>query len=286
MLDWQPTAQQQRDWDEKGYYVVRNAVSGETATEMRGVIKNVILAPEPDARTDADPMDPMGDTPEARAARFRKLNRFCHTSPLIWHAVYVGAMAPLARYYLGADVLLKFSSVFIKPAHTGAATPWHQDNGLWRDGETEPFNFWMALDPATRENGCLQCIPGSHRTEIVPHVLYEDSIHGELPRARVREMIDRCGVEHIELQPGDAVCWHSSLWHYSPVNRSSRGRIGIAGVYTTPHHVARSPCSWGSLPWVVRDGQAHTAFPVEEFEVSKEGKEPAPPFARADSVGA
>lgn len=286
MTDWQPTAQQQRDWDEKGYFIARNLVSVEAAAEMRGVIKNVLLSPEPDARTDADPMDPMGDTPEARAARFRKLNGFCHTSPLLWQSAYIGAMAPLARYSQGPDVLLKFSSVFIKPARTGAATPWHQDNGLWRDGETEPFSLWMALDPATRENGCLQFIPGSHRTEIVPHVLYEDSIHGELPRVRVQQMIDRHGIEHIELQPGDAVCWHASLWHYSPVNPSPRGRIGIAGVFTTPQRATHSKRSWGSLPWVVRDNQICTDFPVEEFEIAKEGKEPAPPFAPADLADA
>ena len=124
------------------------------------------------------------------------------------------------------------------------------------------------------------------RTEIVPHVLYEDSIHGELPRARVRQMIDRHGIEHIELQPGDAVCWHASLWHYSPINPSPRGRIGIAGVFTTPQRATRSKRSWGSLPWVMRDGRVCAAFPVEEFEVPEEGREPAPPFMRADSVGA
>ena len=281
--DWQPTSEQQRDWNEKGYFIVRDVVSAEAAAEMRGVIKNVILSPEPDARADADPMDPMGDTPGARAARFRKLNNFCHTSPLIWNAVYVGAMAPLARHYMGPDVLLKFSSVFVKPARTGAATPWHQDNGLWRDGETEPFSFWMALDPATRENGCLQFIPGSHRTEIVQHVLYEDSIHGELPRVRVRDMVNQFGVEHIELKPGDAVCWHASLWHYSPVNESAYGRIGIAGVYTTLQLAVRSTRHGRPLPWVIRDSGVCSSFPVEEFDIPREGQEVLEPFPRADA---
>ena len=48
---WKPTSQQQRDWDEKGYFIMPNVVSSEAAAEMRGVIKNVILSPEPDART-------------------------------------------------------------------------------------------------------------------------------------------------------------------------------------------------------------------------------------------
>ena len=56
--------------------------------------------------------------------------------------------------------------------------------------------------PAKRENGCLQFIPGSHKTEIVEHLLYADSIHGELPRERVAALKAERGVEHIELTPG------------------------------------------------------------------------------------
>ena len=76
--------------------------------------------------------------------RFRKLGNFCVESPLIWHTFHTGEeMLAMARYFLGDDIIVKFNSVFVKPAKTGSATPWHQDNGLWRDGETEPFNAWM-----------------------------------------------------------------------------------------------------------------------------------------------
>jgi ectoine hydroxylase-related dioxygenase (phytanoyl-CoA dioxygenase family) len=255
-----------QQYDEQGYFILRQLLPRDAAVEIRGVIKNIILTPEPDVRADADPMDPMGGDAAARAARFRKLSNFAAKSPLIWHNVYAGAaLLPVVRYFLGDDLVLKFNSCFLKPARTGSATPWHQDNGLWRDGETEPFNFWMALDPATRANGCLQFIPGSHQTEIVPHVLYEDSIHGELPRERVSTMLAAHGVHHIELEPGDAVCWHSSLWHYSPPNRSDQGRIGIAGVYTTPEIIARGKPYWSNLLWALRDGEPCPQFPPEPY---------------------
>ena len=156
MKNWQPTQAQARAHKEKGYFTVAGVATPDQVAEMRGVIKNVLYTPDPkNVRTDADPMDPMGDTPEARAQRFRKFNRWCHTSPLVWYTAHAGVLAPLARYYLGDDILLKFSSVFVKPAKTGAATPWHQDNGLWRDGETEPFNVWMALDPGAARQRLL-----------------------------------------------------------------------------------------------------------------------------------
>lgn len=281
MSDWQPTPEQTQQYTTEGYFILRNVLSHDAAVELRGVIKNILLTPEPDVRADADPMDPMGDGAEARAARFRKLSNFAPKNPLIWYNVYAGEnLTSIARHFLGDDLVLKFNSCFVKPARTGSATPWHQDNGLWRDGETDPFNFWMALDPATRANGCLQFIPGSHRTEIVPHVLYPDSIHGELPRARVREMVARHGVHHIELAPGDAVFWHSSLWHYSPPNTSDQGRIGIAGVYTAPAIVERGKPYWANLLWTMRKGQRCAQFPPEVYPLNRPlGKPPAYPKA-------
>lgn len=280
MTVWMPTGEQQKQWDENGYFVLKNIVPRDIAIEMRGVIKNEVLKPEPDGRPDADPMDPMGDSPEAKAARFRKLGNFCVQSPLIWHTFQAGAqMLSVARHFLGDDIIVKFNSVFVKPARTGTATPWHQDNGLWRDGETEPFNAWMALDPATQENGCMQFIPGSHKTEIVPHVMYEDSIHGELPRERVKEMIDQRGVDHQELEPGDVVCWHSSLWHYSPPNPSSHSRIAIAGVWTNPQ------INGGRVRamhrWAMKSGVRCTIFPPEVADIENGVVHKPEAFAKA-----
>jgi len=286
MQTWRPTDDQKSSWEQNGYFIQPGMIPAETATELRGVIKNQVLLPEPDGRPDVDPMDPMGDSPAERAARFRKLGNYCVTSPLIWHAAHCGEpILAMARHFLGDCIVLKFNSVFVKPAKTGSATPWHQDNGLWRDGETEPFNWWMALDPATKQNGCLQFLPGTHRGEIVPHVLYEDSIHGELPRDRVQEQMARQDVVHVELQPGDLVAWHSSLWHYSPPNTSDQGRIGIAGVYTTPDLIAARKRNWPNFRWCVKDGVRIETFPPEAYPVDENAPQvPSTPFPKAEAT--
>lgn len=269
-MTWKPTSEQLEHWNDRGFFIAKDIVSRQIATEMLGVIKNAILMPEvEDIGANPDPMDPMNDdTPQARAVRFRKLSLFCRRSPLIWHNAHGGeAVTSIARHFLGDDILLKYDSCFLKPARSGSATPWHQDNGLWRDGDTEPFNFWMALDPATQENGCLQIIPGSHKTEIVDHVLYEDSIHGELPRERVEEMIDTYGVIHVELDPGSIVCWHSNTWHYSPPNTSERGRIAIAGVYSTPEIIQKRVRRDHDYRWVMAARQVLSDFPAKPYKV-------------------
>ena len=282
-MGWEPTAEQKRNYEERGYFTVENVVPRQTAAEMLGVIKNAILMPETgDMTADADPMDPMNDdSPAARAVRFRKLSKFNQRNPLIWHNAHCGGpVLDIARYCLGDDILLKYDSCFLKPALSGSATPWHQDNGLWRDGDIEPFNFWMALDPATIENGCLQMIPGSYKTEIVPHVLYEDSIHGELPKERVEEMIDTYGIEHVELQPGSIVVWHSSAWHYSPPNTSEKGRIAIAGVMSSPDIVEGGRSNDVGYKWLMKDGEVFSEFPAKEYSMQRQTFWQAPPWKK------
>ncbi len=284
-MGWKPTAQQAQQYEERGYFTVPNVISRQTAAEMLGVIKNAILTPDTDdIGTDADPMDPMlDDTPEARAVRFRKLNKFNQRNPLIWHNAHCGQpVLDIAQYFLGDDILLKYDSCFLKPAKSGSATPWHQDNGLWRDGDTEPFNFWMALDPATIENGCLQMIPGSYKTEIVHHVLYQNSIHGELPRERVEEMIDTYGVEHIELEPGSVVVWHSNAWHYSPPNTSDKGRIAIAGVMSSPDIVENGNSGDVGYKWLMKQGQVMPDFPAQAYAMQRTPTGKAVPWIKID----
>jgi ectoine hydroxylase-related dioxygenase (phytanoyl-CoA dioxygenase family) len=280
-------AVQQAGWDNDGFFIVRGLLPRDTVMELRGVVKNVLLTPEIGAEVggDADPMDPMaGDSPTDRAARLRKLGRLGTTSPLLWSAFYAGAeVLALVRYFLGDDILVKFTSAFLKPARTGSATPWHQDNGLWRDGETAPFNLWMALDPATQENGCLQMVPGTQHSEIIPHVLYPDSIHGELPDERVRQKLTETPVRHIELEPGDAVCWHSSVWHYSPPNTSEKGRIGIAGVWSSLE-TAQTTTVFKNLHWAMREGLPVEAFPPQPFVAPGERASP-PEWERRERRG-
>ncbi len=280
---WQPTEKQKTQYESEGYFILHNVISADLAAELRGVIRNVIMLPEPGKFVDMDPMNPMEDTPQGRIARYRKLANFCVQSPLIWHNIHAGEkLLNIARHFLGGDILVKYNSCFLKPARTGSATPWHQDNGLWRDGETEPFNFWMPLEPATRENGCMQFIPGSHKTEIVEHVLYPDSIHGELPREAVKEMTKKQGIHHIELDPGDVVFWHSNMWHYSPPNKSDKSRIAVAGVWTNPDIVRNSIRIPPQTRWAMKDGEVCTQFPPEPVEIEIKNTEKMKPFPTAE----
>jgi hypothetical protein len=64
----------------------------------------------------------------------------------------------------GPDIAL-FSTHFIcKPKGNGKRVPWHEDSAYWRNALTpmEVVTVWLALDPSSRENGCMMVIPRSH----------------------------------------------------------------------------------------------------------------------------
>jgi len=43
-------------------------------------------------------------------------------------------------------------------------TGWHLDNPYWSYSSREAITIWVALDDATRDNGCLYFLPGAHKS--------------------------------------------------------------------------------------------------------------------------
>ncbi len=131
-----------------------------------------------------------------------------------------------ARIYgAGADISV-FRAMFMnKPAHKGTLLPWHQDR--WHKLDRDPFlTVWTALDPATRENGCVQVIPGSHRKLINP-----DHEWGFLTEALAEEFCPADQAIHLELEAGEAMLLHNWLLHASDRNNSAQSRRAFSVCY-------------------------------------------------------
>lgn len=84
---------------------------------------------------------------------------------VLWHPAFTVAASQL----LGGAVRFWHDQLFCKPAQHGGVVAWHQDYSYWT--RTQPMahlTCWIGLDDATRDNGCLQYIPGSHRWQLLP----------------------------------------------------------------------------------------------------------------------
>ena len=66
------------------------------------------------------------------------------------------AILDMVEQIIGPDFALWNSSFFAKPARVGTKTPWHQDGEYWPIRPLATCSVWIAVDPATQENGCLR----------------------------------------------------------------------------------------------------------------------------------
>ena len=229
------TAEQLHAYEKDGHFIARRLVDATSLDAIREGIGRGLDEDDSEApwRRDGDRAD--GAVLEGRE-RFRKIGQYARRNADLWRAFLThDNVIDVHRRLLGDDIRLWYDSVFTKPAGTGEQTPWHQDIGLWTFHPSakarkplfrDALSIWIAVDPATRANGCLQFAPGSHHGDVVEHIKYDAAIHPELPR----ELVADVDPVHVELEPGDAVVWHAHAWHHSPPNTSDENRWGIACV--------------------------------------------------------
>lgn len=137
-----------------------------------------------------------------------------------------------AEALLGGEVYHYHSKMIMKEARVGGAWAWHQDYGYWyQNSVLFPLltSVFIAVDPATRANGCLQVIPRSQQLGRLDHVLTGEQAGAD--PARVAAVMTRLPVEYIEMEPGDALFFHPNLLHRSDQNTSEHPRWSMICCY-------------------------------------------------------
>ncbi len=112
--------------------------------------------------------------------------------------------------------------------------PWHQDNAYFKYAPLEKVvGFWMALDDAAKENGCMHVLPGWHRRGGLKHFHAGDC----------QIMPDRLAMGSavpVELAAGGAMFFSGMLPHQTPPNRSTKTRRGAAVPLSRDQHAVGS----------------------------------------------
>jgi ectoine hydroxylase-related dioxygenase (phytanoyl-CoA dioxygenase family) len=133
----------------------------------------------------------------------------------------------MVEQVIGPDIILWGSQVFSKPPATGMAIPWHQDGQYWPMRPLATVTVWVAIDPATIENGCLRVVPGSHTSGLLAHEVSSDA-RLALNQGLAGGAIDERAAVDVELEAGQISLHHVMLVHGSNANHSSRRRCGYA----------------------------------------------------------
>ena len=231
----------------KGYFVVKGVLDAGDREAIKdrlryvarhidhyrqyiGLIKDV---PNPELRNHEDPL-----------LHQTWINEIGFRDEVLWkHASANPRLMDVAMKVLGDTVYpLNGGGFFLKPPQSQSTVPWHQDASPFQntpiDGEsTNPllFDYWLGVDAATIENGCLQLVPNSQQLGRLPHH-DKGGVFPELDHPREHGFDKEGDIVSIPMEAGDMLVWHQDMFHYSDPNRSDGQRIGKASVYMSGAH--------------------------------------------------
>lgn len=157
----------------------------------------------------------------------------------------------------GSPVCHFHTKLMQKEPKVGGAWEWHQDYGYWYKNQflfpDQLISIMVALTHANKENGCLQVIKGSHKMGRVNHGFAGEQVGADM--VMVNNALTTMEHVYVELEPGDALFFHSNLLHRSEANLSDKPRWSIISCYNSLSNKAfnDSSTSWKEPVKVVAD---------------------------------
>lgn len=109
-------------------------------------------------------------------------------------------------------------------------------------------SVFIALDPSKKINGCLKVLKGSHHLGRIEHGVNKGQVGADMVRVeqamKILELVD------IEMDPGDALFFHSNVLHASGKNDSDQTRNVLLSCYNRADNA----------PYIDSPGNGHTLF--------------------------
>ena len=135
--------------------------------------------------------------------------------------------------------------IFKQPG-IGGEVRWHQDASYLIAKPPGVTGIWIAIEDATKENGCLWMQPGQHRSPL--REIYE--VDWQTRTGTLSSLDDTPWntdkAVAMEVAAGSAVFFNERMPHYSSQNRSQRSRHAFT------MHITEVDAEWSDKNWLQR----------------------------------
>ena len=216
--------EQRSDFKTRGYAALPRLIDNQGLSELRQAY-DTILAGDVDTTQARDSY--LGDVT-------RQVVGAEHCHPLFKANDALAAGYKVARQLLDWEPVFLYSQLLYKPPEHPFATPWHQDAAYMempftpagRRVTAAAAQFWLALDDADEENGCMHFHPG-YGDQVLPHQVASGAADSEarlLGLVEPAKYIDPDRVVACPLPAGCATVHLGGTLHYTPPNVSKRPR--------------------------------------------------------------
>ncbi|MFL5742912.1 MAG: phytanoyl-CoA dioxygenase family protein [Flavisolibacter sp.] len=172
----------------------------------------------------------------------------------------------------GTSAVCHFHSKLMqKEPRVGGAWEWHQDYGYWYKNEfifpDQMISVMIAITKANKENGCLQVIRGSHKMGRVEHGFSGEQVGAS--QHYVDLALKTMELIYVELDPGDALIFHSNLLHRSEANLSDQSRWSLISVYNRSSNIPyNEPSNSSTMPIEIVPDNALMEWKTESSRAS------------------
>jgi ectoine hydroxylase-related dioxygenase (phytanoyl-CoA dioxygenase family) len=216
--------------ESQGYVEIPELLSAPQVAEVAAWLRDIVARGAAVSSALEPEFERTGPTEEPT---LRKIRRLFWNDQTFWISLFKRSkILAAAQDMVGPSASLIFHAAFMKPALVGSAVEPHQDQALWGIPYPGAVTLWVAIDPATPENGCLQMFEGSHHRGLISHDVFgEQNWH-----AGVNTEANGLRPRQLPMRPGDAVAWHRYMLHASSANRSPANRWGMVMVFADSSH--------------------------------------------------
>jgi phytanoyl-CoA hydroxylase len=174
-----------------------------------------------------------------------KIGHALHERDAVFAAFSHGADWAALAADLGLERPRLWQSMFIfKQPSIGGEVRWHQDATFLHSEPITVTGFWIALEDASVDNGCLWVAPGGHRGPLRRRFVRDEA--GGIRFVQLDDTPWPADAVALEVPAGTLVCFHGLLPHYSAPNRSPQSRHA----YTL--HAVDGRSRWSRDNWLQR----------------------------------
>ena len=192
-----------------------------------------------------DAVDEAGNLVKDKQVAVNKIGHALHDLDPVFEAFsHQQKMAELAHAIGFEEPQLLQSMVICKQPHIGGEVTGHQDSTFLYTEPQTCVGFWLALEDATTENGCMWGAPTGHEAPLKSRFVRGDA--GMEMQSLSDEELPSCDVA-LPAPQGTLILLHGRFPHLSPPNHSAKSRYAYA------LHMIDGVADYGSENWLQRE---------------------------------
>jgi ectoine hydroxylase-related dioxygenase (phytanoyl-CoA dioxygenase family) len=264
MVEAMITTEAKEQFEQKGYHIIRGALTSEEVTVCRQAMLDILQTPADHPYFSSLGITEMPGTPDNPHGIWAGFDMPLFNDLFIDLAYHPNIALPISGL-LGPDINLYETSFVSKvPGFPSDYRDWHQDSE-YSDPQSNTANVTVivCLDDMNGDSGATWVVPGTHKLGPIPHVLPTETLTSGAKEVAEKRKYDADGIS-FDLKAGDALVFLVRLVHKSGANRSDKLQISLAYNYVRKDTLdLKNVTRWvGANMPVVRGGKIYAPRPI------------------------